>query len=136
MIATSLLISLLALVGLGITTYIFRKKSANEQLVCVLGQACNYVTKSKYSSTLGIPNELLGTAYYMSIILLLNTTLLLHSEKQAVNIVLLIMAFSASAFSVYLTYIQFFVLKKICEYCLATNLINILILFTLVLNFK
>ena len=124
------LLIILSTAGLILSIYINQKKNKKQKLVCVIGQDCDKVIRSKYGKTFGIENTLLGILYFLFI---LAAALL----NWAASIILpLYITFTASAgsaaFSAYLTGVQLFVLKEWCEYCLAASGISIAI-FLLVL---
>lgn len=58
------LIIILSVLGFSVASYIRYKKSRNERLVCYMGDDCNKVVFSSYSTLLGIPNEMIGMAYF------------------------------------------------------------------------
>ena len=118
----SILIVSLALLGLGISSYLLKTKLRHERLVCFLGdEDCDAVVKSKYGYLFKIPNELLGVLYYFCMI----AGILL-----AVPFALLqFAAVLALTSSLILVFVQAFVLKKWCEWCLATAVINLLLFF-------
>lgn len=122
------LIAILAALGFSVAAYIRYKKSRGESLVCYLGDDCNKVVFSSYSTLLGVPNELIGMVYFaaMSIASMtlfmapdINTTIIQNSFTLAVSL--------AASFSVILVLIQIFKLKEFCEWCLSTAVLSILI---------
>ena len=121
-------ILVLALIGNFISFYIFSKKRRNERVFCLIGSDCNGAIYSKYSKTFGIPNETLGILYYSSIILLfLIQVLSVFLLDQFFMTFLLVAMLLATIYSIYLTGIQLFALKKLCELCLVVNVCNIAI---------
>lgn len=117
-------IIVLAALGFGISSYLLKVKLRHEKLICFLGEDCDHVVKSKYGYLFKIPNEALGVLYYAGMIL---------GVLFSVNVLLLQTAtvFALTA-SLFLVIIQAFVLKKWCEWCISTALIN-LALFLLVI---
>lgn len=114
----------LAAVGFLVSSYLLKVKLRNEKLVCFLGEDCDAVVKSKYGSTFGVPNELFGVLYYAGMFggtVFSLPAILLQTAS--------VFALSASLF---LVFVQAFFLKKWCEWCLSTALIN-LALFLLVI---
>ncbi len=124
---------LLALVGLIDSAYIFYKKQRGEKLVCLIGKDCAKVVNSRYGSIFGVPNELVGIAYYLAVIALASA--LYAGTTMAAGIilagVLLVTAAGALLGSVVLTVLQAWVLREWCEYCLLAAVVNLL-LFVLV----
>jgi len=124
--------------GLLVSFYIFYKKMKNEELFCISGESCNFVVTSKYNKTLGISNEIIGMLYYGMVFLVYTALSIPSFDKTAHELVplldfgLLLMTGSAAFFSIYLIFIQAFVLKKWCEWCLVSATMSIII-FILVL---
>ncbi len=80
------------------------------------------VVTGKYSTIMGIPNELLGIGYHLLIIGYAIVAILdfgvVNSELRAA---ILAISTVATLFAVRLVYIQAFVIKKWCEWCLAIS---------------
>jgi len=121
---------LLAIVGFLIAWYIFYKKRKNEHLVCIVAKRCETVLYSKYNKMFGFSNENLGMVYYLLVAVLVIIFLLGIESFGFISITTILIASAVFAFmfSLYLTYIQFFVLKAACDYCLTSAVINLLIL--------
>ncbi|MDO8470777.1 MAG: vitamin K epoxide reductase family protein [bacterium] len=133
---TAILLFTLSLFGFGVSFYIFFKKKRGEKLVCLIGEDCNKVVNSSYNSMFGFPNEILGMGYYA---LVAFGAMLLQSGVSMIGpfpLRLLSLATSGTAalFSLYLIYIQAFVLKEWCEYCVATALTSCAIFAILALS--
>lgn len=125
-IGFSLATILASVSGLGVTIYIWYSKRFQDHLACPTGSNCNDVVNSKYAHFLGIPLEYMGMAYYALIFFSyvafiikpeIRTTLLLPT--------ILIMTAGAFIFSIYLTSIQAFILKKWCIWCLLSAALSI-----------
>lgn len=128
------IVIVLAVVGLVISLYIRHKKSKNEKLVCVIGDDCDKVIRSEYAKTFGVDNIILGILYYIFLI----GVFLIDGFYGFLGIsfywnILLFVTGLAGLTSLYLVYIQIFVLKEWCEYCLVTALVNILVFLILLL---
>lgn len=119
-------IPLLALVGLADASYLLYKKLRHEHLTCLIGDDCERVTKSKYGSMFGIPNEVFGIGYYLAV--LIGFFLLALGVKDVLSIPVLftlqLVTVPAIMSSAYLLAIQAFVLKEWCEYCLLSAAVN------------
>ena len=125
----------LGLLGLGTSLYLLSKKLKNEKIVCFLGQDCDTVVKSKYGSLLGFPNEIMGTLFYLGV---MGAILLMAQGREALlgfSILVSVRGAAVLAFlaSLYLLYVQAFKLRMWCEYCIASAIINGLILLILFL---
>lgn len=120
------LLTILAIIGLLDSWYIFYKKQRKEKLVCFVGQGCNEVVNSQYSHIYGVPNEILGIIFYLSVLGLTGLVALGTTELHGVSLLAIIhiAAFFALVMSIFLTAIQAFVLKAWCEYCLVAAFAN------------
>ncbi|MBI2663707.1 vitamin K epoxide reductase family protein [Candidatus Woesearchaeota archaeon] len=128
------IIIILSLIGFSLSFYIWYNKVNNKKLSCIIGQDCNKVVRSKYSTTFGIENEIIGMIYY-ALLIIISIMMLRSPFFSTLNVVnhgILIIAGISAFSSVYLTFVQIFKLKEFCEYCLAANLIN-WIIFIIVL---
>jgi uncharacterized membrane protein len=117
-------IVLLALVGLLVATYLWLYKiGAIGELRCGTG-SCEYVQASRYAELLGIPVALYGVAGYAA---LFGVGLAgLQPSRLADRRVTMLLAALASAgfgFTLYLTYIELFVLHAVCRWCAVSAVI-------------
>ena len=124
----------LSLLGFAVSFYIFYTKMSNKKMHCIIGENCDAVVKSKYGKTFGIENTLPGMLYYV-IIFAYGLAILLNRNvfKQDIIYYFVVIASIASVlFSIYLTAVQAFVLKKWCEYCIVSSIASVLILLILI----
>ena len=125
---------ILALIAFLLSYYIFYSKKHHKPLYCPIGENCDDVVRSKYGKTFGIENTIPGMMYYVmiflyAIIIMLNRNLF----KQDIVYYSIVGASIASVmFSLYLAYVQKFILKKWCIYCIVSTISSILILGVLI----
>jgi uncharacterized membrane protein len=119
-------------IGLVVTTYLSYLKAFDTTAVCVESGAfnCEIVLNSAYSRLAGIPIAYLGLMVYI----ILGALLLLENrvpflQEYGVMLIFGITLF-AWMFSMYLVYLQFFVLRALCPWCL-THEANITVFFVL-----
>ncbi|MEK7514363.1 MAG: vitamin K epoxide reductase family protein [Patescibacteria group bacterium] len=118
----------LSVVGFLVSYHIHVKKKKAEKLVCFVGKDCDKVIHSEYNALIfGIHNEVLGMLYYgfaivLTVLPFLGVIMLLGFPLTSV---LLVVSGLAALFSVLLTFIQLFLLKEICEYCLVSAAVSI-----------
>lgn len=132
MTTATLLILILAGLGIVNTTYL-SYHAINKTLVkCFFfpPEWCEKVQKSKQSKFLGlIPNAYLGLGMYIA---LFATTYLAHIDiiSELATIIIIAIGF---LFSTYFLYVQAFVLKAFCTYCVISaidfSLLVLIILF-------
>ncbi|MEX2008028.1 MAG: vitamin K epoxide reductase family protein, partial [Candidatus Spechtbacterales bacterium] len=92
------LIVALALTGLFVAIYIFRKKHSQRPLVCPMRANCDVVIHSQFSTFLGIPLELLGMLYYGGLAALYMVALTVVAPSLINPLIVLGLAASAAAF--------------------------------------
>ncbi|MCS7201022.1 MAG: hypothetical protein NZ822_02670 [Patescibacteria group bacterium] len=109
----------LVLIGLLISAYLTYIHYSIDQYLCLNGDKCNLVLTSKYSKIFNIPLALVGLAYF-SIFLFL---LVLKINKRFLFLISLLSA----GFAIYLLYLQFFVIKSICSYCIVIDFILLIL---------
>lgn len=107
-----------ALAGIGVAGYLTYVHYADLQPFCVGGGGgCERVQSSDQSRLLGIPVAVLGLANYLGIA----TCLVLGGERARALAAAL--ALAGFGFSVYLTYVELFVIEAICQWCVANAIL-------------
>ncbi len=124
-------LTLFGLLGFAASLYIFIKKSRKETLTCHIDKGCNVVVNSKYSRMFGVQNEVIGLLYYGGVMIL---GLLELAGIQILSVPLFLFLFlgvaaGSALFSLALIFVQAFVLKSWCEYCLVSAGSSIAIFF-------
>ncbi len=94
-------------------------------IICTILEGCNKVATSIYAEIMNIPVAYLGVLYYFLIFLL--AIWFLTSKNR--NTVYVISAFTIVGFifSVWFVYLQIFVIKAICFYCMISALTSTLL---------
>lgn len=113
-------------VGLVVSLYLLSVHWGWEPAICLGIGACEVVNTSIYSELLGIPVALLGALTYLA---LLATAILIwrHMYEEQACLVQFLLATIGVAFSAYLTYIEIFVLRAICPWCVLSAILITLI---------
>lgn len=117
---------ILSILGVFDTTYLTAKHYSGQTVYCPVGKSCDTVLSSEYSVVYGIPIALFGLIFYLTVLVL--SVFYLQTNKKLFLKISFILIFFGFLFSVWLSYLQFFVIKAICTYCLLSA-INIAILF-------
>jgi uncharacterized membrane protein len=86
---------------------------------------CNQVAQSAYSHFLGLPLALYGFGFYA--ILFVIAAVLLTTPLRSLYRAAIILSLIAIVLSLYFVFLQFFVIKALCIYCLASMVIALLI---------
>ncbi|MBI4452105.1 vitamin K epoxide reductase family protein [Candidatus Woesearchaeota archaeon] len=125
---------ILSIIGFAVSFYIFYSKKYNKPLYCPIGENCDDVVRSKYGKTFGVENTIPGMGYYVLVSAYATGMLSNQNVFKGVVFYYLIvgMTFGAVMFSAYLTYVQKFILKKWCYYCIVSSIASILILGVLI----
>jgi uncharacterized membrane protein len=114
--------AVLCLLGLGIAGSVAITVAGGGIPQCVGGSAgCATVEKSKYSEMIGIHISVFGIIGYASI---LAATLWRGDPGRIVAFVLSLFGFG---FSLYLTYLEFWVIEAICQWCVASAIVMTLL---------
>lgn len=112
-----LLIALVApVLGAIDTGYLTAKHYSGAALTCGVFNGCDTVTTSAYSTMFGIPLALLGFGYYLA----LTALIIAYAIKKDTRYLYAVAAISGAGliFSLWLVYLQLFVIKALCSYCL------------------
>lgn len=108
-------VALLALVGLAETTYLAAAHLAGGHVTCVTGANCSQVLGSVYASFRGIPLAAVGAAGYFAAF---SFALLAAFGYRRASTLLALTVGAMFLTTLGLLYLQAFVLKAFCEYCL------------------
>lgn len=125
------IIVILGLLGFGISVYLATAHYLGFQVPCDITGGCETVLTSKYSMLLGLPLAVWGIAFFSATIV---AALLANHYQVWKRFLTIGLGLGSLAALVFLS-LQFFVLKKICQYCLTTDLLTI-VLFLLDLNIE
>lgn len=114
----------LSFLGLIDSIYLSYMKLQESDLVCNVLEGCNLVTQSEYAKIFGIPLAYLGVFFYC--LLILTLLFFLKSKKAICFRFLQITIFAGFLSSLYFLYLQVFVIKALCTYCLFSLIINLI----------
>ena len=117
----------LAFVGFLNAGYLLWKHYRNQPLVCPLTHDCSKVTESPFAQLLPIRNEVLGTVFYVVVLLGIIGTIVFPALQKWGHLFLSITAGSGVIFSGILVYIQAKVIKNYCFYCLISAFVTLLL---------
>jgi uncharacterized membrane protein len=122
---------ILALLGFGVSLYLAITHYLGFAVPCDITHGCETVLTSKYSVFLGIPLAVWGVAYFTAVIF---SGLLANHYSVFKKVLTILLGLGTVASLVFLS-LQFFVIKQVCQYCLTTDLLSIL-LFVLDINIE
>lgn len=105
-----------AILGFIDATYLTTQHFLHRIPACSLLRGCEKVTTSSFSTIFGVPVALLGSLFYVSLIILF--VLYTDSKKPFFLNLARIFTLAGFFFSLYLVFLQVFILKALCMYCL------------------
>jgi uncharacterized membrane protein len=118
---------LLAMAGIGVAAYLTYTHYNQGALACGIGD-CETVQASKYARLLGIPVAVFGLAMYAGLLALL----LLRAARPQISDVLTAaitaVLLAGTIYAAYLTYLEIWVIDAICQWCVTSAIITVLLL--------
>ena len=112
--ALRVLAAIIAIAGIGVATYIAAVEGGGGTPKCVVGGGCETVAKSRYAHLAGINVAVIGIAGYVVLLIAALTPGDLGRFGG------FIAALIGVGFSLYLTYLELFVIDAICEWCVTS----------------
>ena len=121
-----LAVPILSVIGLGVAAYLAYVETQAASAVCGPVGDCNAVQSSSYARVLGVPIGLIGVAGYVAILAVWAWA---RRSASALPVVLLVlMTGFGVAFSIYLTYLELFVIRAVCMWCVTSAVVMTLLL--------
>lgn len=119
----------LILIGVGVAGYLSYVETQLVDAVCGPVGDCNTVQSSPYARLFGVlPVGVFGLGGYLALLGVWMARRLQARWAQLANMLFWIFAFFAVAFSIYLTYLELFVIRAVCLWCLSSAVIVTLLL--------
>lgn len=118
------LIVILSVAGFGVSLFLAITKILSVPVPCGVTRGCEEVLYSRYAVLFGLPLGVWGTAFFSGIII---AGLLANHYKIWRRLLSLGLGLG-SLMALSFIFIQFFVLKKVCQYCLTVDLLTIFLL--------
>lgn len=136
-ILAKLVVIFLGILGFLLALWIRHKKKKNEQMVCPFRGECGAVIYSRYSQFFGIELTSIGLVYYAFIAFAYAVMSVWHVVViPEVVFVMLGVTMVAFLFSLYLTGVQAFLLKRWCTWCLFSVALCTLIFITTIVGIE
>ncbi len=119
----SWVVPVLAVIGLGVSLYLGSVETSGVEAVCGPVGDCNAVQQSSYASIFGIPIGVLGAIAYAALIVgWIVSRVSKGRVADVASVLVAATAFGGTAFSIYLTFLEPFVIGATCMWCLASAL--------------
>jgi uncharacterized membrane protein len=119
-----MLAALVALAGMFVALYLMLYKLGYiGTLACAVG-SCETVQTSKWATFLGLPVAAWGVAYYVAILgVSLAGLMPAFAARRSVSQLLVVMTGVGLLFSLWLTYLELFVIDAICQWCVISAIL-------------
>jgi uncharacterized membrane protein len=123
--------AVLSLLGLADALYLTIEHVTGQSVRCTILAGCSAVLSSPYAVVAGIPLAAIGAAAYFAVFSLAILTLFGYSSAGKLMRVLVVLMFLVS---LWLIYLQAFVIREFCQYCLLSALITTTLLVVVFLG--
>jgi uncharacterized membrane protein len=88
--------------------------------ICTPGNGCDTVNSSIYGSTLGVKNSMYGIFIFSFMIIL--TLFHIKRPNRSTKMIIHAAIMLGSVIALYFLYLQIFIIKALCEFCLVIDL--------------
>lgn len=122
-----LLSLVLALVGIGVAGYLTLAHYRQEILVCGVGD-CQTVQNSPYAEIAGVPIALLGVGMYAALSAIGLVRWRWPGRQDLLTAGAFAIALAGTLYAAYLTYLEIWVIRAICQWCVVSALLTLGIL--------
>ncbi|OGY35817.1 MAG: hypothetical protein A3E36_03645 [Candidatus Andersenbacteria bacterium RIFCSPHIGHO2_12_FULL_45_11b] len=114
----------ISFIGLAVAGYLFIIYTSPIPVTCIAGEGCKAVQASRYSSFFGIPTPAYGIAYYLALGIL--GALWTPNWTKQFRLMLVILTSSGLAVSVFLSYLEAYVVQAWCSWCISSAILTII----------
>ena len=125
-------IALLSLVGLADSIYLTVQHATGQSVRCTIISGCSEVLSSPYATIRGVPLALLGAGAYFTVFSLATLSAFGYAFARKLLLVVVGLMFLTT---LWLLYLQAFVIGQFCQFCLlsaaVTIILSLLVLVTL-----
>lgn len=122
--------ALVSLIGLADSIYLTVEHVTGRSVRCTVVAGCSEVLSSQYAVVAGVPLALIGAAAYFSVFSLATLAAFGYRAAATLLTVLVLMMFLVS---LWLIYLQAFVINAFCQFCLlsaaVTTALTVIVLF-------
>jgi uncharacterized membrane protein len=127
------LVALVSLIGLADAIYLTIEHLSGRSVRCTIVSGCSEVLSSSYASVGGVPLAMIGATAYFTVFSL--AVLAAYSYKWAAKLLALIVGLMFIT-TLWLLYLQAFVIKHFCQFCLLSALVTFMLTVLIVLSLR
>jgi len=133
----SIFITLLvfSILGLAIAAYLVWKRVTRENPLCLIGEDCTAVLRSKYSNIFGIHNDVAGVAFYVALLLIIFALRLDIGPTDLLILAMKLMSGAGVGMGLILLFVQWKVIRAWCFWCIVSDLNTWLIAYIIFTKF-
>ena len=123
--------------GIFISGYLVIKRFTGGSLACSRWAQCDVVNNSVYSQFYGMPVSVLGLAGYLLLLALALAALWTTGcTQRRIPLLSLLLSVGGVGFSVYLTYLEIYVIEALCAWCVASAIVITLLAVVGLVNLR
>lgn len=111
---------IIGIIGLLVAGYLVYAYAQPNPLECGLGGGCDIVKNSPYANFIGIGVPTWGLLFYIAIVLYTGSRLFSRKLVKFEKELFLLVTTAGLAFSMYLTYLEAYVIEAWCQWCLVS----------------
>jgi uncharacterized membrane protein len=127
------LAALVSLIGLADAIYLTVEHLSGRSVRCTLVSGCSEVLSSEYATVRGIPLAMIGAAAYFTVFSL--AVLAAYSYRWAAKLLTVIVSLMFVT-TLWLLYLQAFVIRHFCQFCLLSALVTVLLTVLVFISFR
>ncbi|HEX9543605.1 MAG TPA: vitamin K epoxide reductase family protein [Pyrinomonadaceae bacterium] len=127
------LAALVSLIGLADAIYLTVEHLSGRSVRCTIVSGCSEVLSSEYATVRGIPLAMIGAAAYFTVFSL--AVLAAYSYKWAAKLLTVVVGLMFVT-TVWLLYLQAFVIKHFCQFCLLSALVTFILSMLVVISLR
>jgi uncharacterized membrane protein len=122
--------AIVSLIGLADSIYLTDENVTGRSVICTIVAGCSEVLSSRYAVVAGVPLAAVGAAAYFSVFSLATLAAFGYRFASGLLTILVLLMF---LFSLWLIYLQAFVIHAFCQFCLlsaaVTTALTVIVLF-------
>lgn len=119
----------LALAGVAVAGYLTYVHYQPAALFCTIG-GCETVQTSKYATLAGVPIAILGLGMYLAVLALGIARRARPEWQSPATMGAFTLVLAGTLYAAYLTYLEIWVIKAICQWCVVSAILTLGILIT------
>jgi uncharacterized membrane protein len=120
--------------GLAVSAYVWYKQVTVGPVLCI-GRGCAAVIRSRYGRLLGFPNGVWGAVYFGGLLVAAGLVAANPAWGISLGPLSLLASSVALVLHAYLTYLQIFVLRALCSWCLTSAALTLALALLLIQGF-